>query len=94
MRPGRRSRHRRVFPKGTDLSRWDPEDIEAVAAALNSRPRKTLEWKTPAEALNEHLSSSGHGVRQEELVEPVKVLVHAAVHAAEHGVAVLDGEKD
>ncbi|MET8630703.1 IS30 family transposase, partial [Kitasatospora sp. NPDC004669] len=45
------------FPKGTDLSRWAAEDIEAVAATLNSRPRKSLGWKTPAEALNEHLLS-------------------------------------
>jgi IS30 family transposase len=48
---------RQYFPKGTDLSRWDAEEIEAVAAALNSRPRKTLRWKTPAEALNELLLS-------------------------------------
>src|SRR5665213_900120 len=46
---------RQYFPKGTDLSRWNTEEVEAVAAALNSRPRKTLGWKTPAEALNEHL---------------------------------------
>ena len=46
---------RQYFPKGTDLSRWDVEEIEAVAAALNSRPRKTLGWKTPAEALDERL---------------------------------------
>ncbi len=46
---------RQYFPKGTDLSRWDVEELEAVAAALNSRPRKTLGWKTPAEALDEHL---------------------------------------
>jgi IS30 family transposase len=45
-------------PKGTDLARWSAEDIEAVAATLNSRPRKTLGWKTPAEALDEHLRSS------------------------------------
>ncbi|MFB7576193.1 hypothetical protein, partial [Streptomyces sp. NPDC056165] len=32
-------------------SRWAAEDIEAVAATLNSRPRKSLGWKTPAEAL-------------------------------------------
>jgi IS30 family transposase len=48
---------RQYFPKGTDLSRWDQNEIEAVAAALNSRPRKTLGWRTPAEALNEHLLS-------------------------------------
>jgi len=46
---------RQYFPKGTDLARWNVEEIDAVAAALNGRPRKTLGWKTPAEALNEHL---------------------------------------
>ena len=48
---------RQYFPKGTDLARWSAEDIEAVAEALNSRPRETLGWKTPAEALNGHLLS-------------------------------------
>jgi len=46
-----------IFPKGTDLARWNAEEIEAVATALNARPRKILGWKTPAEALNEHLRS-------------------------------------
>lgn len=46
---------RQYFPKGTDLSRWSAEDFEAVAHALNTRPRKTLGWKTPAEAFNEQL---------------------------------------
>jgi IS30 family transposase len=46
---------RQYFPKGTDLSRWSADEINAVAHALNSRPRKTLGWKTPAEALAEHL---------------------------------------
>ncbi len=46
---------RQYFPKGTDLSRWSAEEIEAVANALNTRPRKALGWKTPAEAFNEHL---------------------------------------
>jgi len=46
---------RQYFPKGTDISRWSAEEIEAVAYALNTRPRKTLGWKTPAEAFNEHL---------------------------------------
>jgi IS30 family transposase len=49
---------RQYFPKGTDLSRWTADEIEAVATALNSRPRKTLGWKTPAEALNQYLQSS------------------------------------
>jgi IS30 family transposase len=48
---------RQYFPKGTNLSRWTAEEIEAVATTLNNRPRKTLGWKTPAEALNEQLLS-------------------------------------
>ena len=46
---------RQYFPKGTDLSRHSPGDLAAVAATLNSRPRKTLGWRTPAEALDEQL---------------------------------------
>ena len=49
---------RQYFPKGTDLSRYTPGELEAVAAALNGRPRKTLGWKTPAEALRDHISST------------------------------------
>ena len=49
---------RQYFPRGTDLSRHSADDLAAVAATLNSRPRKTLGWRTPAEALEEHLQSS------------------------------------
>jgi IS30 family transposase len=48
---------RQYFPKGTDLSRWDHDDLLAVQAAVNSRPRKVLAWKTPAEVLDEQLQS-------------------------------------
>lgn len=44
---------RQYFPKGTDLSIHSVDEISAVAAALNARPRKTLGWRTPAEALDE-----------------------------------------
>jgi IS30 family transposase len=48
---------RQYFPKGTDLARHSRTDLDAVAAALNTRPRKTLGWKTPAEAIDNHLCS-------------------------------------
>jgi IS30 family transposase len=53
---------RQYFPKGTDLSMHGADDLAAVAAALNARPRKTLGWRTPAEALDEVLRSAHAGV--------------------------------
>ncbi|MHB8533804.1 MAG: IS30 family transposase, partial [Solirubrobacteraceae bacterium] len=52
---------RQYFPKGTDLGKHSVDDLGAVAATLNSRPRKTLGWKTPAEALNDQLLSVQQG---------------------------------
>ena len=49
---------RQYFPKGTDLARHSATDLAAIAATLNSRPRKTLGWRTPAEVLNDHLRAS------------------------------------
>jgi IS30 family transposase len=46
---------RQYFPRGTDLSRHSADELAVVALALNTRPRKTLSWRTPAEALNDHL---------------------------------------
>ena len=48
---------RQYFPKGTDLARHGTSDLDSVAATLNSRPRKTLGWRTPAEVLDEHLGA-------------------------------------
>ncbi len=52
---------RQYFPKGTDLSRHPRHDLDAVALALNTRPRKTLGWRTPAEALDQLLRSDQQG---------------------------------
>jgi transposase, IS30 family len=48
---------RQYFPKGTDLSGYHPDYLEFVAAQLNDRPRKRLDWRTPLEALEQLLSN-------------------------------------
>jgi IS30 family transposase len=49
---------RQYFPKGTSLAAHSREHLDQVAAELNARPRKTLGWKTPAQALGEALAAA------------------------------------
>lgn len=44
---------RQYFPTGTDMSWYNERELDAAAATLDGRPRKTLCWRTPAEALSE-----------------------------------------
>ena len=49
---------RQYFPKGTDFSRVTDEQVREAQDLLNGRPRKTLGWRTPAEALAEALAEA------------------------------------
>ena len=46
---------RQYFPKGKSMARFTQADLDAVAAQLNGRPRQTLGWKTPSQALEQAL---------------------------------------
>ena len=49
---------RQYFPKSTDLSVHSEADLDRVAAELNARPRKTLNWMPPLRALNDFIVAS------------------------------------
>ena len=46
---------RQYFPRSTDFRAVTQSDLDAVAAELNDRPRQTLEWKSPCQALDQAL---------------------------------------
>ena len=50
---------RQYFPKGTDLSGYSQDDLDAVALQLNTRPRKTLGFQTPADMLERTVALTG-----------------------------------
>jgi IS30 family transposase len=50
---------RQYFPKGVEVSSYSQEQLNAVARKLNERPRKTLDYETPAERFNQLVASTG-----------------------------------
>jgi Transposase and inactivated derivatives, IS30 family len=50
---------RQYFPKGTDISSYSQAKLNAVARRLNERPRKTLNYETPADRFSQSVASTG-----------------------------------
>lgn len=49
---------RQYLPKGSDLSRYSETQLDAIAAELNDRPRKTLDWDSPNKRINQLLGTT------------------------------------
>jgi hypothetical protein len=80
---------RQYFPKGTDLRGVTVNDLNAVAFTLNTRPRKTLGWRTPAEVLDQLLQShsmAGVATTDESGLDAAIAVMHQS--AADSGVVV------
>ena len=50
---------RQYFPKGEDISHFTQRQLDSIALKLNTRPRQTLGWKTPAQALAASVATTG-----------------------------------
>ena len=50
---------RQYLPKGTDLARYTQAQLNKIARALNTRPRKTLGYRTPADILADTVALTG-----------------------------------
>jgi IS30 family transposase len=53
---------RQFLPKGADLRQFTQQDLDHIAKLMNDRPRKTLGWKTPAQALAQEIATAAKGV--------------------------------
>jgi len=70
---------RQYFPKGTDLSRWSAEDLAAVAATLNSRPRKTSDGRRQPKPSTSNYCPCTKPVLLRRSIEPGQFRSHAYV---------------